>query len=774
VNAQSVTFTAQTTATPGNGQLQAQANGTTFLASNPTQTITVLPPATPVLTIDNSFNPVSTATGVRQAHYVQLPTAVTGAPVSVNLVSSDASRLQLALCDATNSQSNTCTATTANNAGITVSIPVGHSYAYFDMVGLTTPSTDTRLNNPMDVAVDGTGAIYVADYNNYVVRKLSGGVLSTIAGNGSSTVSLGSTALSTGMRPIGVTVDSASNLYVTSFNGNVIYQVTPSGGISVIAGVQNSCAFADGALGTGQLCRPYQVAIGPDGSLYIADYANSRVRKIASLTGGAVPLNGTLTTIAGGGTTTPAAGVTATSASLGQIAGVAVDPATNDVYFSDYTNHQVWKIAQSGPAPGQLVLIGGTGTAGYNGDQTDATQAQLYYPAHLSLNGSSLYIADQYNQRIRQVTTTGTTRPLATVAGTTGSAGFNGDGNAAIVSQLSYPFGMTTDSTGNLYIADQNNNRIREVLASTSVIQTVIGGGNPGYTGDGLSGRGVTITASIAPATGAPNYLPVTVSADIEQSTWQFVNTSSPISGPAVPFTVRQTSPVGGNMRMNSSTTFTLTPLNANVFSLPPTLTIPNNGTSVTPPAYAISSITRSNSVVTATVGSAAGLTTGQIVGISGVTDSSFNGVVTITGVTATTFTYNQSGTSTTSSGGSASTAATIGSASLQQIIAQASTTGIAQGASPTITVTPVFTSVSPTSGTHGGPAVPVTIIGQNFLGLTGITAPAGITVTNIVVTADGSTISANVGIPSGVAAGPYTLTINTPTGNPTFTFNVN
>src|SRR5439155_20882019 len=125
---------------------------------------------------------------------------------------------------------------------------------------------------------------------------------------------------------------------------------------------------------------------------------------------------------------------------------------------------------------GLLTLIAGTGTGGYNGDQADATQAQLFYPYHLNFRNNALYIADQYNHRIRKVTTNTTPRMLVTVAGTT-SAGFNGDGDPAIVLRLEYPFGVTSDNSGNLFIADTYNQRVREVLASNSTMQTVIGNG---------------------------------------------------------------------------------------------------------------------------------------------------------------------------------------------------------------------------------------------------------------------------------------------------------
>jgi len=694
-NQTGVVITATTSAGGGTGQVQIQPTGSapTFTGAN-SIVITVLPPATPALLIDDSFGPEQTATGSRQAHFVRLPVAATGAPVSVNITSSDASRVGLALCDPANSQTSTCTGTSPTGAGITVTVPVNSTYAYFDLIGLTSFTPDTRVYYPTGVGVDPNGAVYVADYSNYRIRKLAGGVLSTIAGTGSSSPSLGSTALTTSLRPLGVTADSAGNVYATSDNGHVVYQITPAGGISVIAGTQNTAGSADGIPGTGRLNSPWQVTIGPDGSIYIADYNNHRVRKIPSTNPPAIPLNGNMITIAGGGSTAPANGVLATNANLGNISGVTVDPVTNDVYFSEYDAYRVWKFSQSN---GQLVLIAGTGTSGYNGDFADATQAQLNYPAHLSISSGSLFIADEYNHRIRRVTMAGSPRQILTVAGTT-QAGFNGDGDLAIVERLYYPLGVATDSAGNIYIADQYNHRIREVLASNSTMQTIIGSGTAGYSGDGLPGRGVTITASIAP--GGPTYLPITIGADVEQSSWVF--SSYPTStNNDFNFTVRQTSPGSSSLRMNSATTFSLTPSSPNVVTLPANLTINNNAT-----------------------------------GVQG-------------------------------------TATTIG-AGITQIIAQASSTGIALGASSNITVTPFFSSVAPNNGPQNT-TTPVTITGRNFLGTTAITTTAtGVSVTGIVVSADGKTITANIVVGAGATAGAKTLTINTATGNPTFTFTVN
>ena len=237
----------------------------------------------------------------------------------------------------------------------------------------------------------------------------------------------------------------------------------------------------------------------------------------------------------------------------------------------------VWKLAQSGSTAGQLVAIAGTGTAGYNGDQADATQAELYYPYHLSIHGNFLDIADSYNQRIRQVTTNLTPRPLVTVAGTT-SGGFNGDGNAAIVSQLSYPSGMTTDSAGNLYIADQSNQRIREVLASNGTMQTLIGDGSTGYTGDGQPGRGVTITASVT--SGGVNDLPVTIGVNVTQSQWRI----GTIAGGATSHTTAsrfrfRVQPPTGNDRMAADTTVNAVSTAPSVFTIQTPLTMPSDNT---------------------------------------------------------------------------------------------------------------------------------------------------------------------------------------------------
>ena len=224
-----------------------------------------------------------------------------------------------------------------------------------------------------------------------------------------------------------------------------------------------------GIPGAGQLNGPWQVAIGGDGSLYIADFNNGRIRKVASTEAGVSPLNGT-------STPSPV---------------VAARPRRKDRRRrrSPSAASPVWlwiPRPMKCTSPISIAIGCGSSRAGrtvgsdrrnrnqrLHGDQPDASQAGLYNPAHLHLKGI-LYIADFNNDRVRQVTTSGSPRPLVTVTGST-SGGFNGDGDPAIISQLSNPFAVATDSTGNLFITDYSDHRIREVLASNSTMQTVVG-----------------------------------------------------------------------------------------------------------------------------------------------------------------------------------------------------------------------------------------------------------------------------------------------------------
>ena len=309
--------------------------------------------------------------------------------------------------------------------------------------------------------------------------------IDTIAGNGSWGFSGdgGPATAASLYYPTDVIVDGMGNRYISDINNLRIRKVTPAGIISTIAGNGTYGFSGDGGPATSaQLAYVYQLAVDAGGNLYIADYDNNRVRKVTSA--------GIISTIAGNGTYGFSGdGGPATSAALQRPVGVAVDGAGN-VYFGDYSNHRIRKVTPAGI----ISTVAGNGTATFGGDGGPATSASLYYPLGISTDaGGNLYIADQGNQRIRKVTSSGI---ISTVAGN-GTYGFSGDGGPATSASFSTVWDVTPDNRGNLYVADSDNYRIRKISAS-GLISTVAGNGTRGFSGDG----GPAANASINYASG--------------------------------------------------------------------------------------------------------------------------------------------------------------------------------------------------------------------------------------------------------------------------------
>jgi len=247
--------------------------------------------------------------------------------------------------------------------------------------------------------------------------------------------------------------------------------------ILLVAGNGTSGYNGDGIQAkSAQLFNPRDVALDKNGNLYIADMYNHRVRKVDSA--------GVITTVAGTGNLGFSGdGGSALTADFNYTRGVAVDKDGN-LYIADMYNHRIRKVSK-----GIVSTVAGTGAVGYNGDNLQATSAQLNLPACVAVESNgALYIAEEDGNRIRKVDTSGI---ITTVAGT-GTAGYNGDGAKATSAQLNAPDGVAFDGTGNLYIADSSNNRIRKV-ALDGTISTVAGTGVAGSLGDG----GAAITAQL-------------------------------------------------------------------------------------------------------------------------------------------------------------------------------------------------------------------------------------------------------------------------------------
>jgi sugar lactone lactonase YvrE len=320
------------------------------------------------------------------------------------------------------------------------------------------PATSSPLNAPYGVAVDTAGNIYVADANNDVIEKVSpSGTLSIFAGTGSPGVPIPGPATSSPLNvPRGIAVDSAGNLIIADSDNGAVEQVTPSGTLSIIAGTPGSYGRPiPGPATSSPMDGPTGVALDSVGNLYVADEGNNQIYKVTP--------SGTLSIIAGTGSSGPPTPGRATNSEFYSPSSVAVD-STGNVYISDQGNNLIEKVTPSGA----LSII--VGTPGSSGPPTPgpAVSSSLNNPLGVAVDSAgNLYIADQGNNVIEQVTPSGA---LSIIAGS-GSLGRATPGPATS-SPLAYPDAVAVDSLGSFYIADQSNSEVERVIPGTPVTTT--------------------------------------------------------------------------------------------------------------------------------------------------------------------------------------------------------------------------------------------------------------------------------------------------------------
>lgn len=405
------------------------------------------------------------------------------------------------------------------------------------------PGTTATFNRPDGVALDGAGNLYVADSGNSVIRKISpGGLVSTFAGSGAPGYTNAASAAAAFSTPSGVAVDANGNVYVADTGNHVIRKITTGGMVTTLAG-GGVAGFADGTGTLARFSGPVSVAADAAGNVYVADRGNSAIRKITpdgvvttfagirpgepcclsesyfDATGVAVDGAGNVyvaprfggnrairkITPAGvgsnlyapagneaysfnpygiavdaGGTvymTDPAAGrvqkitsdgaVSTVAGWISSPAGIAVDTSGN-AFVAEAGNNAIRKVT----AAGEVGAFAGRSTGATDGT---GMAAMFNRPAAVAVAaGGEIFVADTGNQAIRKISRTGV---VTTFAGS-GSAGFaNGNGNSA---SFNAPTGVALDGSGNLYVADSNNNVIRQITPTGSV-STFAGSGAAGF-----------------------------------------------------------------------------------------------------------------------------------------------------------------------------------------------------------------------------------------------------------------------------------------------------
>jgi sugar lactone lactonase YvrE len=324
------------------------------------------------------------------------------------------------------------------------------------------PATAAQIGTPVSIALDPAGNLYIVDSSNNRVRRVDAATktITTFAGGGQATGDGGPATSAQLAFPEGVGCDLAGNVYVAEFSTSRVRKIDAGTKIIItVAGNGTSGYSGDGGPATAAMLRnPFAVSVDSSGNLFITDTNNYAIRKVAAATG-------IITTVAGGSFGFAGDGGPATVAKFGLVVTTIVDSAGN-LWMADFYYNRIRKVDTAGV----ISTVAGTGTRAFSGDGGLATAAGLASPDSVAVDpAGNLYIADQLNQRVRKVDAS--TKNISTIVGLD-----VGDGGDPLSAQLLRPTGVAVASSGNIYIAEVSNRRIRKIDATTKVISTFAGG----------------------------------------------------------------------------------------------------------------------------------------------------------------------------------------------------------------------------------------------------------------------------------------------------------
>jgi hypothetical protein len=374
---------------------------------------------------------------------------------------------------------DTCTPPSGYTAGDIYTV-AGNGSTYDATPVNGVPPLGVTLYNPGGVYQDPTAAnMFISDTNNCLVRDLTSGDVNIFAGNVAAGCGYGgdggSATSSTAQvyNPLGISRDYSGNIFFADQANQIVREVDAAGNISTFAGTPQSCTYSgDGGPATSAyLCNPTDVFVDNYGNMIITDYSNQRIREVVCATTPTPPYScsppagetaGYIYTVAGNGSAAYAGdGGPATSAELYYPNSASTDSAGN-LYIADTDN---CRIREVNAATQVINTIAGNGACGSSGDGP-ALENDVYYPQAVRSDANgNVFIADTDNQRIRWVDGGGT---LTTFAGST-SGGFSGDGGPAIDAELYTPNALFEDASGDFFISDSSNYRIREINAFAAV-----------------------------------------------------------------------------------------------------------------------------------------------------------------------------------------------------------------------------------------------------------------------------------------------------------------
>ncbi|MBB5190815.1 sugar lactone lactonase YvrE [Silvimonas terrae] len=350
-----------------------------------------------------------------------------------------------------------CTVTNASGAAVssinTISVTCAGAVGQVQTVAgaANTPGNQNaqgpaaRFADPLGLAADAAGQVYVADFGNQQIRKIAADyTVSALAGiAGTSGHADGPGATAGFYYPRGVAMDAGGYMYVADTNNNEIRKIAPDGTVSTLAGLWSSAGNNDGQGAGASFFLPGGVAVDAQGVVYVADTENHNIRKIMP--------DGTVTTLAGRGVAGDADGI-GNAAAFDEPGAIAVG-VDGTVYVADTTNNKIRKVASNG----MVTTLAGSGVTG-NADGVGAA-AQFFSPYGIAIDADgNVYVADTNNREIRKITPDGT---VSTLAGTSAVSGV-ADGKGAAAT-FQFPYGITVDAAGNLYVSDYSAATIRKI-----------------------------------------------------------------------------------------------------------------------------------------------------------------------------------------------------------------------------------------------------------------------------------------------------------------------